>query len=1284
MSRGFCLGSGRGRAEIAGRTVLCLLLLLFAAAPIPAPAASLCDVDGSGVVDRNDVDRILADRGAPANLLFDPRDADADGWITVLDVRACTSVCTYTGCAIVVPPWAEPGPSRTVPVGGLATLSGFSSTDPSGGFLGYFWSFLSLPAGSGAALSDPFSPQPSFIPDLPGEYVLQLVVNNGVSESAPTMVTVSTVNSAPVADPGPDRTVATGSVVQLDGSGSRDVDEDPLSFEWSFASMPTASATSLSDSGAVSPTFVADRPGTYSVRLIVSDGLAQSDPAFATVSTVNSAPVADAGWNRRIAVPATVRLSGGGSTDVDGDPLSYRWSINFRPPGSAAVLDLPASVAPTFRADAAGTYVAQLVVNDGSSDSVPSTVVVSTSNLPPVSDAGPDRTAAPPFPKTVILDGSASFDPDGDPLTFRWALLSRPEGSGGTLTNPASVAPSLLVDAPGTYVVQLVVHDGVQPGNPDTASVSTVNSRPVADPGPGRIVPIGSPVVLDGSGSGDPNGNPLTFRWSMMSLPAGSNAFLSGPTTPSPSFTPDLHGIYVVQLIVRDGIEDSVPRTVEIHTNRAPTANAGSDHAIFFGTPYILFGTASDPDNDPLTYAWDVLSGPAGSTLTGASTLTPSFTANASGTYILRLTVSDGVLSASDIVALSLSNRAPSAAITGSGGTLSVGIAYATLSGSTSSDPDGDALTYAWSFTSRPAGSTATLSNATTVTPSFTPDRAGSYTVQLVVTDNNSTASSPVTATLSTTNRTPTAAITGAGGTLSVGVAYATLSGSTSSDPDGDALTCAWSFTSRPAGSTAALTGPTTATPTFTPDRAGSYTVQLVVTDNNSAASSPVTATLSTTNRVPSANAGTDSSVTVGTPYVLSGSASDPDSDPLTYSWAVVAGPAGSTLTGATTLTPSFTANSAGTYTLRLTVSDGVLSASDNVLLSTSNRTPSAAITGTGGTVSVGVSYATLSGGTSSDPDGDALTYAWSFTSRPAGSTAVFTGGTTATPTFTPDRAGSYTVQLVVTDNNSTASSPVTATLSTSNRTPTAAITGCGRDAVGGGGVRDALRVRLQRLGRGRADVRLVVHEPPGRKQRDPQQPDDSDSVVYPGPGGQLHGAAGRHRQQQHRVLAGNRDAVDYQPDSHGRDHGYGRDAVGGDCVRDPVGQRLQRPGWRRPDVRLVVHQPPGGEHGGLYRRHDGDAHVYPGPCGQLHGAVDRHRQQQCGVFAGDGDAVDYEPDSRRRRSRVRAGRCRWGLRTRPCRAAPPAIRTGTPLPTPGRSRAARRGARRSLPAGRR
>src|SRR5207244_3603883 len=99
-----------------------------------------------------------------------------------------------------------------------------------------------------------------------------LIVNDGHVGSAPSNVTISTFNSAPVANAGRDQSIVVGHTVQLNGSASTDVDGDQLSYHWSLLSVPAGSSATLSDAAAVNPTFFADQLGDYIVQLIVNDG----------------------------------------------------------------------------------------------------------------------------------------------------------------------------------------------------------------------------------------------------------------------------------------------------------------------------------------------------------------------------------------------------------------------------------------------------------------------------------------------------------------------------------------------------------------------------------------------------------------------------------------------------------------------------------------------------------------------------------------------------------------------------------------------------------------------------------------------------------------------------------------------------------------------------------------------------------------------------------------------------------------------------------------------------
>ena len=117
-------------------------------------------------------------------------------------------------------------------------------------------------------------------------------------------------------------------------------------------------------------------------------------------------------------------------------------------------------------------------------------------------------------------------------------------------------------------------------GAPDTVTITTINSQPVANAGADQSVTAGDFVTLDGTASSDADGELLTYRWAILARPAGSTAALSDSTAAQPTFTADVVGTYLVQLIVNDGHVDSAPDTATISTiNSQPVANAGADGA---------------------------------------------------------------------------------------------------------------------------------------------------------------------------------------------------------------------------------------------------------------------------------------------------------------------------------------------------------------------------------------------------------------------------------------------------------------------------------------------------------------------------------------------------------------------------------------------------------------------------------------------------------------------------------------------------------------------------------
>lgn len=290
-----------------------------------------------------------------------------------------------------------------------------------------------------------------------------------------------------------------------------------------------------------------------------------------TIEAANRAPVANAGQDVTVAPGDVVMLDGGGSFDPDDDDLIFRWELE-KPSGSGAALSSANFVQTNFQPDLAGTYTATLIVSDGELDSAPDRVTVSVTGeggnrAPTAAIAGAPELAAS-VGAELVLDASASSDPDGDRLRFDWSLDGGPDGTNADLTSAGGPEARLTPDVEGRYEISLAVTDGELTSPPVTVFVIAgegAPNAPLANAGSDQSVEIGSEVALDASGStGETAGAPLTFEWSIVRAPAASEAALASTTGATTRMTPDAVGEYEVQLVVSSAGVSSLPDSVVI------------------------------------------------------------------------------------------------------------------------------------------------------------------------------------------------------------------------------------------------------------------------------------------------------------------------------------------------------------------------------------------------------------------------------------------------------------------------------------------------------------------------------------------------------------------------------------------------------------------------------------------------------------------------------------------------------------------------------------------------
>jgi hypothetical protein len=698
---------------------------------------------------------------------------------------------------------------------------------------------------------------------------------------------------------------------------------------------------------------------------------------------------------------------------------------------------------------AAGSYAnVVFTVSDGTAtDSESIKITVNNVNRAPVLTAIGNKTVNEGAALSFVVSAT---DPDGDALTYSASNLP----AGATFdasTHTFTWTPGY--GASGNYagVLFTVTDNGTPPQGVSEGiaiSVGNVNRPPVLDAIGDKSVSEGQTLSVTVFAS-DPDADALTYGAS--NLPAGATFDTSTRTftwTPGNGASGSYKGVtFTVTDAGSPAESDSESITITVgDVNRPPVLTPIGDKTIKEGQTLTFTVTASDPDNNELSFAVSNL--PIGAAFDAVSqtfTWTPGY--DVAGSYEnVQFTVMDnGSPSESDAEAITITvknaNRPP---VLNAIGNKSIAEGATLTFVVSATDPDGDVLTY--SASNLPTGA---MFDAATQTFTWTPasGATGNYPdVLFAVTDNGSpmeSTSEAITITVGDVNRPP---VLDAIGNKSIAEGATLTFVVSATDPDGDALTYSASYL--PEG---ASFDSTTRAFTWTPGykASGVYPgIQFTVTDAGSPAESDsqsITITVENVNRPPSFDSSDNQSVDEGKVLSFIVSASDPDGDELTY-WAsnLPEGAAFDPITRIFTWTPDY--NAAGVYAdIIFNVTDNGLpptsySESISITVNNINRPPELKLIGNQ-TIAEGATLTFIVSAT--DPDDDALTY--SVSNMPEGATF---DPLTQTFTWTPasNASGNYTdIIFTVTDISTPSASDsesITITVGNVNRPPVLAAIG--------------------------------------------------------------------------------------------------------------------------------------------------------------------------------------------------------------------------------------------------
>jgi hypothetical protein len=939
--------------------------------------------------------------------------------------KSATAVVTVTVNPEILQPVANAGNDQSITLPqNTVTLDGSASTAASGFITTYVWSKISGP--TDGIIGDPSASVTSASGLEEGVYEFELKItdnNNNISVSIVT-ITVLPQPALPVANAGASQSVTLPqNNVTLDGSASYAPSGTITTYTWSKVSGP-ADAVIENTSNAITQASGLTE-GIYEFELKITDNNGATSTASVTV-TVKPAPlppVANAGDDQTISLPvSTITLDATASTAPAGNIVSYEWA-KISGPAEGNITDA-GSATTEVTGLAEGVYVFEVIITDNNGATSKSTVTinVNAAPLPPVANAGSDKTITLPQ-NSITLDGTASSAPAGNIAAYLWTKISGP--SGGSIVSADKAATDINGLVEGMYKFQLKVTDNN--GAASTASVTvTVKPAPlppVANAGSSKTITLPmNTVTLDGSKSTALSGTIESYHWTKISGPAqGTLASADAAVTNVNNLA---EGEYKFELKVTDNTGATSTATVTVTVKPAPlppVANAGSAQTIQLPQNTVtLDGTKSSASSGTIvSYLWIKISGPSAGTIADASGSTTVVNDLEQGVYTFELKVTDSNGATSTATVKVTVKSAPLPPVANAGKDISITLPQnsITLDGTASTAPSGTIASFAWTKISGPvAGNIADAGSATTTAANLA---EGVYRFQLKVVDNNGLSSTSVITV--TVKPAPLPPVANAGKNVSITLPKnsVTLDGTASAAPSGTIVSFAWTKISGPAEGAIADAG--AATTAVNGLAEGEYTFELKVTDSNGAtAAATITVTVNAALLPPVADAGGDRSIILPENNVgLDGSASAaPSGTIVTYAWTKISGPGTGVIESPSSAATKASDLSEGVYKFQLKVTDNHGMAATDLVAITVKPAPQPPVANAGNaqTIVLPVNSVTLDGTKSTASSGSVISYEWTQLSGP--SNAVIENKISSATPVNGLTEGEYTFELKVTDNN--------------------------------------------------------------------------------------------------------------------------------------------------------------------------------------------------------------------------------------------------------------------------